>query len=101
MHGLPKVRALQEISLKTPEEREKMARILYASAIGSLIYAMLYTRPDIAYALSLTSRFQSNPGLKHWITVNNILKYLRRTKDLFLIYGGGDLQLDGYIDSDF
>ncbi|PPZ26180.1 hypothetical protein C5P36_26510, partial [Escherichia coli] len=56
---------------------------------------------DIAYAISLTSRYQSNLGLEHWIAVKNILKYLRRTKDLFLIYGGGDLQLDGYTDSDF
>ena len=39
--------------------------------------------------------------MEHWIAVKNILKYLRRTKDLFLIYGGGDLQLDGYTDSDF
>lgn len=91
----------KEMSPKTPEERDKMARIPYASAIGSLMYAMLCTRPDIAYAVSLTSRYQSNPGLEHWIAVKNILKYLRRTKDLFLIYGGGDLQLDGYTDSDF
>ncbi len=49
----------------------------------------------------LTNRYQSNPGLEHWIAVKNIFKYLRRTKDLFLIYGGRDLQLDGYTDSDF
>jgi len=49
----------------------------------------------------LTSRYQSNPGLEHWIAVKNILKYLRRTKDLFLIYRGGDLQFDGYTDFDF
>ncbi|PPZ05609.1 hypothetical protein C5P41_24865, partial [Escherichia coli] len=91
----------KEMSPKTPEERDKMARIPYASAIGSLMYAMLCTRPNIAYAVSLTSRYQSNPGLEHWIAIKNILKYLRRTKDLFLIYGGGDLQLDGYTDSDF
>ncbi len=58
-------------------------------------------RPDIAYAVSVTSRFQSNLGLEHWIAIKNILKYLRRTKDLFLIYVGGNLQLDGYTDSDF
>ena len=49
----------------------------------------------------MTSRFQSNPGLEHWVVVKAILKYLRRTKDLVLIYGGGDLQLMGFIDSDF
>nr|CAD1833681.1 unnamed protein product [Ananas comosus var. bracteatus] len=50
---------------KTPEERECMNRIPYASAIGSLMYAMLCTRPYIAHAVSVTSRYQSNPGLEH------------------------------------
>ena len=62
---------------------------------------MLCTRPDIAYVISVTSKFQSNPGLKHWIAVKSIFKYLRRTKGLILTYGGGDLQIDGFTDSDF
>ena len=78
-----------------------MAKVPYASAIKSLIYAMLYTRPDIAYVVSVTSRFQSNPDLEHWIAVKAIFKYLRRTKDLVLTYEGGDLQIDGFTDSDF
>jgi hypothetical protein len=41
----------------TPDEQEKMSVIPYASAIGSIMYAMLCTRPDIAYALSVTSRY--------------------------------------------
>ena len=65
------------------------------------MYAMLCTRPDIAYAVSVTSRFQPNPGLEHWVAVKAILKYLRRTKDLVLIYGRGDLQLMGFTDSEF
>ncbi len=84
-----------------PEEREKMARIPYVSAIGSLMYAMFYTRLDIAYAVSLTRMFQSNLGLKYWIAVKNILKYLRRIKDLILMYGGGDLQLYTFTNSNF
>ncbi|PKI60665.1 hypothetical protein CRG98_018912 [Punica granatum] len=78
-----------------------MALVPYASAIGSLMYAMLCTRPDIAYAVSVTSRYQSKLGLDHWIAVKNILKYLRRTKDMVLVYGGGELRLDGFTDSDF
>ena len=89
------------MSPKTPDERERMAKVPYASAIGSLMYAMLCTRPDIAYAVSVTSRFQSDPGMEHWTAVKAILKYLRRTKDLVLIYGGGELKLDGFTDSDF
>ena len=97
-HGIHLSKAM---SPKTPEEREKMAKVPYASAIGSLMYAMLCTRPDIAYAVSITSRFQSDPGLEHWVAIKNILKYLRRTKDLVLVYGGNGLKLDGFTDSDF
>ena len=79
----------------------EMAKVPYASAIGSLMYAMLCTRLDIAYAVSVTSMFQSSPGLEHWVAVKAIINYLRRTKDLILTYGGGDLQLTGFTDFDF
>ena len=51
----------------------------------------------------MTSRFQSDPGECHWIAVKNILKYLRRTKDIFLIYGGqeGELVISGYTNAGF
>ena len=93
----------KEMSPQTPEEREAMSRVPYASAIGSLMYAMLCTRPDIAYAVSVTSRYQADPGIQHWTAVKSILKYLRRTKDLFLVYGGmeDDLKLVGFTDSSF
>ena len=79
-----------------------MSRIPYASAIGSIMYVMLCTRPDVSYALSVTSRYQSDPGEGHWIAVKNILKYLRRTKDAFLVYGGEEeLVVNGYTDTSF
>ncbi|KAK1681229.1 hypothetical protein QYE76_042077 [Lolium multiflorum] len=67
----------------TADERERMSKIPYASAVGSIMYAMLCTRPDIAHAVSLTSRYQSDPGMEHWTAVKNILKYLKRTKDIY------------------
>ena len=87
----------------TKDERERMDKIPYASAVGSIMYAMLCTRPNVSYSLSMTSRFQSDPGECHWIAVKNILKYLRRTKDIFLIYGGqeGELVISGYTDAGF
>ena len=87
----------------TKDERERMDKIPYASAIGSIIYAMLCTRPNVSYALSMTSRFQSDLGECHWIAVKNILKCLRRTKDIFLIYGGqeSELVISGYTDDSF
>ena len=78
-----------------------MEKIPYASAIGSIMYAMLCTRPDVTFAISVTSRFQANPGESHWEAVKCILKYLRRTKDLFLVYGGEELKLQGYTESSF
>ena len=85
----------------TPQEKEDMRRVPYASAVGSLMYAMLYIRPDICYAIGIVSRYQSNPGLAHWISVKHILKYLRRTRNYMLIYSSADLNPIGYTDSDF
>ena len=53
------------MSPKTPKERANMNMIPYASAIGSIMYVMLCTRPDIPHALSVTSRYQADPGLEH------------------------------------
>nr|AAS01945.1 putative polyprotein [Oryza sativa Japonica Group] len=88
--------------LQTTNEQNKMSVIPYASAIGSIMYAMLCTRPDVSYVLSATSRYQSDPSESHWIAVKNILKYLRRTKDMFLVYGGQEeLVVNGYTDASF
>ncbi|KAK8713625.1 hypothetical protein V6N13_148837 [Hibiscus sabdariffa] len=92
----------KEMCPSTPQERERMSQIPYASAIGSIMYAMICTRPDLSYALSMTSRYQANPGEGHWIAVKNIMKYLRRTKDVFLVYGGEEeLRIKGYTDASF
>ena len=89
-------------SPQTAAEREEMSKNPYASAIGSIMYAMVCTRPDVSFALSACSRYQSNPGLVHWAAVKNILKYLRRTKELFLVYGGDEeLLAKGYTDASF
>ena len=56
----------------------------------------------MSHALSMTSRFPSNPGENHWMAVKNILKYLRRTKDLFLVFGEhSELRVTGYTDASF
>ena len=63
------------------QEVERMKNVPYASAVGSLMYAMLCTRPDICYAVGLVSRYQSNPGEAHWKAVKRILRYLKGTMD--------------------
>ena len=70
--------------------------------LDQFMYAMISTRPNVSYALSVTSRYQSDPGESHWTTVKNILKYLRRTKDVFLVYGGEEeLVVIDYTDASF
>jgi hypothetical protein len=81
-------------------EREEMKKVPYASAVGSLMYAMVCTRPDIAHAIGVVSRFLSNPGKEHWRAVKWILRYLRGTSNLCLCFGDGKPVLDGYTDAD-
>ena len=50
---------------KNQYEIEQMKRVPYASAVGSLQYAQVYTRPDLAFVIGLLGRFQSNPGPEH------------------------------------
>ncbi|GJU87712.1 retrotransposon protein, putative, ty1-copia subclass [Tanacetum coccineum] len=72
----------------TLAEVKQVKGIPYTSAVGSIMYAMRCTRPDVAFSHNLTSRYQQNPGESHWTAAKNILKYLRNTKDMFLVYGG-------------
>nr|GFA96951.1 retrotransposon protein, putative, Ty1-copia subclass [Tanacetum cinerariifolium] len=88
----------------TPAEKQLMQNIPYASAVGSIMYDVRCTRPDVAFAQNMTSRFQQNPGEEHWTAVKNILKYLRNTKDMFLVYGGNmerELRVSCYNDAGY
>ncbi|GKB75240.1 retrotransposon protein, putative, ty1-copia subclass, partial [Tanacetum coccineum] len=88
----------------TPKEVKRMQNVPYASAVGSIMYVVRCTRPDVAFAQNITSRFQQNPGESHWTAMKNILKYLRNTKDMFLVYGGNpeaELRVDCYCDAGF
>ena len=57
------------------DEKLYMQQVPYASAVGSLMYAMVCTRPDIAHAVGTINRFLSNPGREHWNAVKWILRY--------------------------
>nr|GEY88229.1 hypothetical protein [Tanacetum cinerariifolium]GEY93260.1 hypothetical protein [Tanacetum cinerariifolium] len=70
----------------TPAELKRMQNVPYASVVGSIMYVVRCTPPDVAFAQNVTSRFQQNPGDLHWTTVKDILKYLRNTKDMFIVY---------------
>ena len=65
---------------KNELERKQMEQILYASIVGSLMYAQTCTRPDISFAVGMLGRHQSNPGMDYWKAAKKILRYLQGTK---------------------
>ena len=71
----------------------------YQSAVGSLMYAMLGTRPDIAYAVSVVSQFAAKPTQAHKAIVTRIFRYLQKTVNYILIFKGLLAVLSSYSDS--
>ena len=90
----------KHLCLKIDKEKEYMTKVTYTSTVGSLMYAMVCTRPDIAQAVGVVSRFMNNPGKGHWEAVKWILRYLRGTSHYSLCFGGSNSCLQGYVDSD-
>ncbi|RVW84956.1 Retrovirus-related Pol polyprotein from transposon TNT 1-94 [Vitis vinifera] len=87
---------------KNELEKKDMERFPYASAVGSLMYAQVCTRPDIAYIVGMLGRYLSNPGMDHWKKAKRVMRYLQRTKDYMLTYRrSSHLEIVGYSDSDF
>lgn len=81
-----------------------MENVPYSNAMGSIMYSMVSTRPYIAYGLGLISRFMRKPGREHWQAVNLMLRYLKRTTKLILVYSGATkltCEVTGYCDSDY
>lgn len=76
-------------------------KLRYQSAVGSLMYAMLGTRPDLAYAVSVVSRYAHNPTKRHWGAVKRIFQYLKGTLNFQLTFQGTLSSLIGYTDSDW
>jgi hypothetical protein len=70
----------------SPEEVEYMKDKPYIHAVGSLLYLATATRPDIAYAVGVLARFNSNPGVVHWKAVKHLFRYLKGTLDYKLTY---------------
>ena len=77
-----------------------MKNIPYAFVVGSLMYAQVCTRPDIAFAVGMLGRYQSNPGIDHWKAAKTVMRYLQRTKDyMFMNRQTDNLEVIGYSDS--
>ena len=67
-------------------EWEHVKKISYASAVGSLMYALVCTRPDIVFAVRMLGRYHSYPGVNHWKDAKKVMRYLQETKDFMLMY---------------
>nr|GEU55694.1 hypothetical protein [Tanacetum cinerariifolium] len=87
-----------------PKKVKRRQNVPYAAVVGSIMYAVRCTRPDVAVAQNITSHFQHNSGEPHWTPMKTILKYLRNTKYMFLVYSGNPeakLRVDCYCDAGF
>jgi len=90
----------------TQEEEEDMSHVPYASATGSLMYAMVCTRPNIAHVVGVLSKFMSKLGKEHWIVLKWVFRYLRANSDYGLCYQGRSeldrmLDIHGFVDVDW
>ena len=77
-----------------------MRTVPYTMLIGSLNYAMLYTRPNIYFAMGMVIKYQLNLRSLNLVGVKHILKYLRRTKDYMLAHQSEDLMVTGCTNTD-
>ncbi|KAM6572601.1 hypothetical protein CsatA_016681 [Cannabis sativa] len=100
----PHFKLTQAQSPKTEVDKRFMDNIPYASCVGSLMYSMVCTRPDLAYAMSVVNRFIANPGTEHWAAVKWTLRYVKGTLDIGLKFHKDNISpcdVTGYVDSDY
>eukprot|EP00873_Tetraselmis_striata_P034993 jgi/Tetstr1/455257/TSEL_042095.t1 len=93
-----------EVGADVPGSNKPLAAEMpYQALVGSLLYAMVATRPDIAEAVSKLCRVMAKPEERHWQAAKRVLRYLKGTKTLGLTFSGGkaDGLLHGYCDADW
>ena len=69
-------------------QTSRMQGVPYTEVIGSILWPVVVSRPDAAYAVGVLSQFMQNPGPAHWEGVKRIISYLGTTKNLWLTFGG-------------
>ena len=80
------VRLSKSMCPETPEEKADMVKVPYRELVGKLLYLAVATRPDISYSVGVLCRFIENPGREHWGTARRLLRYLKGSVDLKLVY---------------
>ena len=73
-------------SPQTEDERKFIQRVPYSRAVGSLMYSMVCGRPDLAYPVSMVSKFTSDLGKQHWEVLKWVLRYLKGSQNVGLMY---------------
>ncbi|KAH0818354.1 hypothetical protein GEV33_004437 [Tenebrio molitor] len=91
----------KEMCPKTEEEKKPVELLPHQSLVGSLMYLAVSTRPDIAHAVSMLSQFNTNFGEQHWRAAKRILRYLKNTENLGLMFKKSGQELVGYADADW
>ncbi|KRZ81709.1 Retrovirus-related Pol polyprotein from transposon TNT 1-94 [Trichinella sp. T8] len=84
--GDPSIKLPNDMAPSNDDERNQMQLIPYRAAVGSLIFLMNCTRPDISFEVSKVAQFAENPGLTHWKAVKQIFRYIKGTEDLKPVY---------------
>jgi hypothetical protein len=82
----------QEMDPKTEKDISAISSIPYLSAVGSLSFAAIFTRLDIAFTVGYLAHFNSNPGPAYWVAVKHLFHYLKGTLDYKLVYTPDSLQ---------
>ncbi|KAI1005576.1 hypothetical protein K3495_g2643 [Podosphaera aphanis] len=102
-HKKKKIQATNYESLRPASKKDTRINVTeYQQAIGSLMYAMALTRPDIAFALGKLSHYMSDPAQHHGSALKNLMRYLKATVSQKLRYGPGrGTQFSVYSDADW
>ncbi|KAK4391110.1 Retrovirus-related Pol polyprotein from transposon TNT 1-94 [Sesamum angolense] len=103
MKDLGNAKRILEQSPKTEAGTEQMKNVPYSNAIGSVMYLMVSTRPDIAYVVSCLSRYMSNAGLPYWETLKWLLMYLNGSVNTGIKFSkhADGVSLVRYVDSNY
>jgi hypothetical protein len=89
-------------SPSTTNQLARMKGVPYSEVVGSVLWAVVVSRPDAAYAIGILAQFIQNPGLAHWEALKRLITYLGWTKDLWLTFGGrSETLVRGYCDADW
>ncbi|XP_073022735.1 secreted RxLR effector protein 161-like [Primulina eburnea] len=105
--GIPLPHSLKLSKDQSPYNEEQirdMSHIPYASGVGSLMYGMVCSRPDLSYSMSVISRYMANPGEAHWNALKGVFKYLKGSADIGLMFEKEwnlENPIVGYVDSDY